>query len=231
MSVDDPALAIKHLRQMGSSHKSVYHGRRRWGMGQYFMGTHPLYLLGITGYRMLERPWVLGGLNILFGYAGAWMSRQPRYEEPGFRPFLHDWQLKELKHRMLGIEDTTTNDPSCLASRSLIAQVTPLPVTTLPPSGHPRYAEKQNRIALKGARHQRRGATYSWKFTYPKTWNGSSMTRSAQVAFPPKTRSFAKPSNGSATINKQPRQPWIRLARSVPCATMPGCSTRSWLTP
>ena len=111
-SVPDPELSIKHLRQMGSSHKSVYHGRRRWGRGQYFMGTHPLYLLGITAYRMAERPWVLGGLNILAGYTGAWLTRQPRYEEPGFRPFLHDWQLKELKHRMLGIEDNTTNDPT-----------------------------------------------------------------------------------------------------------------------
>jgi hypothetical protein len=41
------------------------------------------------------------------------MTGQPRYEEPGFRPFLHDWQLKELKRRMLGIEDATTYDPSC----------------------------------------------------------------------------------------------------------------------
>lgn len=96
MSVDDPGLAIKHLRQMGSSHKSVYHGRRRWGKGQYFMGTHPLYLLGITGYRMLERPWVLGGLNILFGYVGAWMRGEKRYEDPAFRRHLHRWQLSKM---------------------------------------------------------------------------------------------------------------------------------------
>jgi glycosyltransferase involved in cell wall biosynthesis len=95
-SYDDPALAIKHLRQMGSSHKSVYHGRRRWGFGQYFMGTHPLYILGITTFRMAERPWVLGGMNILFGYMGAWLKRAPRYDDPEFRRHLHRWQLQKL---------------------------------------------------------------------------------------------------------------------------------------
>lgn len=95
-SYDDPALAIKHLRQMGSSHKSVYHGRRRWGFGQYFMGTHPLYLLGITTFRMAERPWILGGLNILLGYTGAWLKRAPRYDDSEFRRHLHQWQLKKI---------------------------------------------------------------------------------------------------------------------------------------
>ena len=90
-------LAIKHLRQMGSSHKSVYHGRRRWGFGQYFMGTHPLYMLGIAAYRMAERPWILGGINILLGYMGAWLKRLPRYDDPEFRRHLHRWQLGKLK--------------------------------------------------------------------------------------------------------------------------------------
>ena len=113
-SVDVPELAIKHLRQMGSSHKSVYHGRRRWGRGQYFMGTHPLYLLGITGYRMVERPWILGGLNILAGYAGAWLKREPRYTnaDPDFRSYLHAWQLQELRRRFLGRAAGVGQDPS-----------------------------------------------------------------------------------------------------------------------
>jgi glycosyltransferase involved in cell wall biosynthesis len=102
VSYPDPELAIKHLRQMGSSFKSVYHGRLRWGRGQYFMGTHPLYLLGITGYRMLERPWVVGGLCILGGYAGAWLRGAPRYDDPAFRKFLRGWQLRELRRRLTG---------------------------------------------------------------------------------------------------------------------------------
>jgi poly-beta-1,6-N-acetyl-D-glucosamine synthase len=100
VSYDDPELAIKHLRQMGSSYRSVYHGRLRWGRGQYFMGTHPLYLLGISAYRAFERPWGVGGLCIMAGYLDSWLRRRPRYDDREFRAFLHRWQLRELGRRL-----------------------------------------------------------------------------------------------------------------------------------
>ena len=108
-SLNDSCLQIIHLRLMGSSFRSVYHGRRRWGRGQYFMGTHPLYLLGITAYRMAERPWVFGGVSILLGYIHAAITRMPRFEKPEFRKHLHDWQLRELKRRLLRQPDAVVN--------------------------------------------------------------------------------------------------------------------------
>lgn len=96
MSFPDAELRILHLRQMGSSHRSVFHGRLRWGRGQYFMGTHPLYVAGIGAYRMLERPWILGGLCIVAGYCLSWIQRRPRFSHPGFRQHLHRWQLNRL---------------------------------------------------------------------------------------------------------------------------------------
>ena len=96
VSYNDPSLAITHLRQMGSSFKSVYHGRMRWGRGQYFMGTHPAYLVAISTYRMLERPWIIGGLCILTGYVQAAIKKQPRYDDLAFRRHLHQWQFSEL---------------------------------------------------------------------------------------------------------------------------------------
>jgi poly-beta-1,6-N-acetyl-D-glucosamine synthase len=96
-SYSDDELGILHLRQMGSSFRSVYHGRLRWGRGQYFMGTHPLYVLGISGYRMLERPWIIGGLCILMGYVGSAVRGSPRYEDKAFRSFLHSWQKRKLR--------------------------------------------------------------------------------------------------------------------------------------
>lgn len=102
VSYADPQLRIVHLRLMGSSFRSVYHGRMRWGRGQYFMGTHPLYVLGIALYRMLERPWILGGTCILAGYAGAWLWQRPRYDDLEFRQHLRRWQLHELGRRAFG---------------------------------------------------------------------------------------------------------------------------------
>lgn len=102
VSYPDPDLTIKHFRRMGSSFKSIYHGRRRWGRGQYFMGTHPLYMLGIFAYRVFEKPYVLGGLNILTGYLHAWATGADRYEDARFRVHLRQWQLAELGQRILG---------------------------------------------------------------------------------------------------------------------------------
>lgn len=112
VSLDDPELRIIHLRLMGSSFKSIYHGRRRWGKGQYFMGTHPLYLLGITAYRMAERPWILGGLSILTGYITAALTKAPRYENPEFRKFLRKWQLAELGRRITGRRNSALVSPT-----------------------------------------------------------------------------------------------------------------------
>ena len=92
----DEGLRILHHRLMGSSHKSVYHGRLRWGRGQWFMGTHPLYIFASGIFRMRERPFVIGGLLIVAGFFEAMLRRQRRYEDLEFRKHLHSWQLKRL---------------------------------------------------------------------------------------------------------------------------------------
>ncbi len=96
-SFHDDELQIRHLRRMGSSFRSIHHGRMRWGYGQYYMGTHPLYALAICCYRMLERPWIVGGVLILAGYLGGHLKKKPRYEDATFRRYLQQWQLARLR--------------------------------------------------------------------------------------------------------------------------------------
>lgn len=95
-SFRDRNLMIIDHRQMGSSQKSISHGRIRWGWGQYFMGTHPLYILAVGLYRMLERPWFIGGILIVMGYFKGWITHTPHYKYPGFRKSLHAWQFERL---------------------------------------------------------------------------------------------------------------------------------------
>jgi glycosyltransferase involved in cell wall biosynthesis len=95
-SFRDPDIEILHHRLMGSSHRNIYHGRRRWGRGQWFMGTHPLYIIASGVFRMRERPFVLGGLNIIIGYFDAMRRGEPRYDDLAFRARLHRWQLERL---------------------------------------------------------------------------------------------------------------------------------------
>ncbi len=95
-SFRDEELRFIHLRPMGSSVRNIYRGRLRWGYGQYFMGTHPLYALAIAIYRSFERPWILGGLLILAGYVSAQLQRRPTYDDLAFRRHLRHWQLSRL---------------------------------------------------------------------------------------------------------------------------------------
>ena len=76
-SFRDEELRIIHHRLMGSSHKSIYFGRARWGRGQWFMGTHPLYVLASGVWRLRERPYVIGGMFIVGGIHQGVDGRRP----------------------------------------------------------------------------------------------------------------------------------------------------------
>ncbi len=96
VSWDDPELRFEHLRPMGSSQQSIYTGRRRHGFGQYYMGTHPLFILASAINKMRHPPYVLGGLAMLQGYFGAWIRRVERHKDPELRRFISDYQLQAL---------------------------------------------------------------------------------------------------------------------------------------
>ena len=95
-SWDDPELRFIHLRPMGSSQNNIFAGRVRHGYGQYFMGSSFLWMLATAVYRIPEKPYVLGGLYILWGWLKSWLNRLPRYEEPGFYEFLRRYQRRAL---------------------------------------------------------------------------------------------------------------------------------------
>lgn len=101
-SVDDPAMRIIHLRLMGSSDRSVYRGRLRWGRGQYFMGSSLPYVIASGLFRAKEQPYVLGGLCIIAGYAQAALERAPRFDHPGFQDEVRRWQHARLRRVLKG---------------------------------------------------------------------------------------------------------------------------------
>lgn len=96
-SIRHEHLDFIHKRQMGSSYKGIVTGRMRWGKGQYFMGTMPLYIFAIAFYRMFEKPYILGGFYIALGYFAAMFKRMNRYNDRSFRKSLNAWQLERIK--------------------------------------------------------------------------------------------------------------------------------------
>jgi biofilm PGA synthesis N-glycosyltransferase PgaC len=106
VSWDDPALNFEHLRPMGTSHKNWWTGRVRHGVGQYYMGTGPVYMLASSLFRVAHPPIVIGATAMLWGYVRSMLQRKPRYGDAAgdgpdaagrrFRGFLRRYQWQCL---------------------------------------------------------------------------------------------------------------------------------------
>jgi glycosyltransferase involved in cell wall biosynthesis len=96
VSWDDPLLNFEHLRPMGTSHNNWWTGRVRHGVGQYYMGTSPAYMLASAVFRMTRPPIGAGGLAMLWGYLRSMIQRRERYGDDQFRRFLRRYQWKCL---------------------------------------------------------------------------------------------------------------------------------------
>ena len=97
LSFYDPDAWLWHHRIMGSSDRSIYIGRLRWGRGNWFMGYHPLYAIASGAFRMREKPYVIGGMLMIAGYFWNALKRSPRYDDLEFRRELRRWQMGRLR--------------------------------------------------------------------------------------------------------------------------------------
>jgi glycosyltransferase involved in cell wall biosynthesis len=95
-SWDEPELRFLHFRPEGASQQSILAGRMRHGYGQYFMGTGVVYMTASAIFRMRQKPYVVGGLAMLWGWVKSAIQRKPRYQDPAFRAFLRRYQRRAL---------------------------------------------------------------------------------------------------------------------------------------
>jgi glycosyltransferase involved in cell wall biosynthesis len=95
-SVHDPQLRIVHLRRMGSSQQSFWTGRVRWGRGKYFMGSTLPYVTAVSLYRMFERPYVLSGIGIWWGFVKAMFERHARLDLPSYLKYFRRYERESL---------------------------------------------------------------------------------------------------------------------------------------
>ena len=109
-SVDEEELRIVHRRLMGSSHVGIWHGRKRWGRSKWFMGSAFYYIVAVSIYRLVERPFVVGGLGIFWGYVSAMLRGVERYEFPGFRAALRRFELFSLLRGKAAAVEATSGE-------------------------------------------------------------------------------------------------------------------------
>lgn len=95
-----PELIVIHLRQMGTA-KGIVWGKMKTGMGEYYYGSHPLFVVARCLYRMTERPYGVIGFSIALGYLRSLVRREPRMNDPQFVKFLRAEQLSRLRQMFM----------------------------------------------------------------------------------------------------------------------------------
>lgn len=75
ITVSDPKIEIMHLRQQANN-IGVLKGRFKWGQGSYAIGSHPLFAIGRSIFRMMERPRIVGGIALMFGFFSSYLNRK-----------------------------------------------------------------------------------------------------------------------------------------------------------
>jgi len=89
-----------HHRAMGTADRSPVKARFRHGQEDYYVGNHPLWELARSLFQMKNRPLILGGLSLLFGYTYAWLAGKPNPIPAELRSF-HRREQRERIQKML----------------------------------------------------------------------------------------------------------------------------------
>jgi biofilm PGA synthesis N-glycosyltransferase PgaC len=98
LTLSDPEIIIVHHRLQGSSFGGL-RGRIIWGQGAYAIGSHPLFALARGIYRMAERPWVIGGLALIWGFFSSYFNPEiQRTPDREVIRYLRREQLYRLMH-------------------------------------------------------------------------------------------------------------------------------------
>jgi len=96
-----PDLPVYHHRRVASGGKGLVRTKLRHGMGHYSLGYHPLFELLRCGYRMVDRPYILGGVLMAAGYFWALTTRQERGIPKEVVRYLRSEQTRAIYRRYL----------------------------------------------------------------------------------------------------------------------------------
>lgn len=88
---------FQHHRKMGTGNSNYLGSFFRHGRKDYFLGGHPLWQVFRSIFQMKNKPYILGGLLLLSGYAWAAMSRVERPVTPELMKFHRGEQIQRLK--------------------------------------------------------------------------------------------------------------------------------------
>jgi hypothetical protein len=92
-----PEMRFHHHRSMGTAERGNISAAFSYGQKDYYLGGSPLWQLFRGAYQTTKRPYVLGGLALLAGFAQASVTRIPRAVSPELMQFHRAEQMKKLR--------------------------------------------------------------------------------------------------------------------------------------
>ncbi len=90
-----------HHRTMGTGGNGVLKARFNYGRKNFFLGGHPVWQIFRALYNMSKKPYIIGGLLLLSGYAWGFLSRMERPVSPELMKFHRNEQTRRLKSILL----------------------------------------------------------------------------------------------------------------------------------
>lgn len=87
-----------HLRPEGSGTGALKANYER-GLGCYFMGYHPMFLVLRAMKRMRTYPFVVGGIFMMLGYFKCIFVREKKIDDPDFITYLRKNQINRILTR------------------------------------------------------------------------------------------------------------------------------------
>ena len=91
-----------HHRPMGTASVGKLRASVRLGRQDYYLGGHPVWQIFRSCYQMGRKPYLLGGLLLLFGYCWAWITGVQRPVSGELRAFARREQMRRLGSFLIG---------------------------------------------------------------------------------------------------------------------------------
>jgi glycosyltransferase involved in cell wall biosynthesis len=87
---------IRHHRKMGTGKANPLGARYSLGRQDYYLGNHPLWQVLRMFYQMKYKPFVIGGLFLVLGYAAAGLQRRKKPVPEELVAFIRREQIERL---------------------------------------------------------------------------------------------------------------------------------------
>lgn len=87
-----------HHRKIGTGDNGKLMAQFKYGQKNYYLGGHPLWHLSRSIFQMKNKPYIIGGILLLWGYIWSYISRVERPVSKELMEFYRAEQMQRLKN-------------------------------------------------------------------------------------------------------------------------------------